>query len=264
MRAFLAAASLILCGPADAAAPADACADLRKKIAILREVASDCEEELKKEPDAVDCKVALDFPLEGVPEKMSIAEARAHADRLDKIAAQNRLQRCRKAGGKDPHLEKLVTRIDKQMKGALNASQELLDDPEWRKIHAEPKKHQADVLALLKRSDLTETQKLMLTYTMHKLPLADYVKYLEHLLGLRKGGHISDNVFTQGLLPGNFWSTKLQENYNDKRVVALLKKAKPLVEDKEWSSYVDHILSGKAAEEVRQAREDEVGDRAPQ
>lgn len=146
-----------------------------------------------------------------------------------------------------------ISRIEKKV-ADLTAPSDLFGSRDFIQVYEEPKKHVKDALELLK-SDAGETAKLIAAYSMQKLPVPDYLKFVDAVLELWKAGRVTAKVYRAAAFPTLEWNTTLQENYKDPSVIAFLKKARTAATSEESKSYIDRILSGAAAQDVEDMRD---------
>lgn len=161
-----------------------------------------------------------------------------------------------KKGGKAaPTLEPLVRRLDARL-GKFVDPGALFEDKEFIRVYESPAAAKAEALSLLARADVSQGQKRITVYAMQRLPLKDYVDFVEKLLELKQRGKVTRFVYKTGAFPNYDWSTALAENYKDPSVAAFLKKARAEAASDVERTMIDEMLSGKAAAEVRELRED--------
>lgn len=146
-----------------------------------------------------------------------------------------------------------ISRIEKKVVD-LTAPSDLFGSRDFIQVYEEPKKHVKDALELLK-SDAGETAKLIAAYSMLKLPVPDYLKFVDAVLELSKAGRVTAKVYRAAAFPMLEWNTTLQENYKDPAVIAFLKKARAAAKSDESREYIDRILSGAAAQDVEDMRD---------
>lgn len=168
------------------------------------------------------------------------------------IAAPAPGKKAAKAAG---DLEPLVRRLDARL-GELVDPGALFEDKEFVRVYESPAAAKGEALSLLARADVSERQKRIVAYAMQKLPLKDYVAFVDRLLELKRQGKATRFVYKTGAFPGYEWSTTLSENYKDPAVAAFLKKARAEAASDAEKTMIDEMISGKAAAEVRELRED--------
>lgn len=166
-------------------------------------------------------------------------------------AAPAPAKKARAAGG----LEPLVRRLDASL-GKFVDPGALFEDKEFIRVFETPAPARAEAQSLLARADVSEGQKRITVYSMQRLPLKDYVTFLEKLLELKQQGKVTRSVYKAGAFPSYDWSTALAENYKDAAVAAFLKKARVEAESADEKAMIDETLSGQAAADVRELRED--------
>ncbi len=136
----------------------------------------------------------------------------------------------------------------------------LIDSELFVEIWKNPRAYQQDVIKLIVDKKITEVQKEIAVLSMNNLPLNDFLKYCEIIIGLRKANKINNDVFLIAIFPGYDWNTKLQENYKEPKVRQLLLKIKgsELLPDKSTKTfdnkYIDEILSGKTLKHIEDLR----------
>lgn len=166
-------------------------------------------------------------------------------------AAPAPAKKARAAGA----LEPLVRRLDASL-GKFVDPGALFEDKEFIRVFESPAPARAEAQSLLARADVSEGQKRITVYSMQRLPLKDYVAFLEKLLELKQQGKVTRSVYKTGAFPSYDWSTALAENYRDEAVAAFLKKARAEAASEDEKAMIDETLSGQAAADVRELRED--------
>lgn len=146
-----------------------------------------------------------------------------------------------------------MSRIEKKVVD-LTAPSDLFGSQDFIQVYEDPKRNVKDALGLLK-SDAGETAKLIAAYSMQKLPVPDYLKFVDAVLELWKAGRVTAKVYRAAAFPTLEWNTTLQENYKDPAVIAFLKKARAAAKSDESREYIDRILSGAAAQDVEDMRD---------
>lgn len=146
-----------------------------------------------------------------------------------------------------------MSRIEKKVVD-LTALSDLFGSQDFIQVYEDPKRNVKDALGLLK-SDAGETAKLIAAYSMQKLPIPDYLKFVDAVLELWKAGRVTAKVYQAAAFPTLEWNTTLQENYKDPAVIAFLKKARAAAKSDESRTYIDRILSGAAAQDVEDMRD---------
>ena len=167
------------------------------------------------------------------------------------LAAPSPAKKARAADG----LEPLVRRLDAKI-GALIDPGALLEDKEFIRVFESPAPARAEAQSLLARADVSGNQKFITVYAMQRLPLKDYIQFVEKLLELKLAGKVTPSVYSNGAFPTYEWSTALAENYRDPAVIAFLKKARAAATNDDQKALIDETLSGQAAADVRELRED--------
>ena len=123
----------------------------------------------------------------------------------------------------------------------------------FRQVHSEPKKYAEIVQSFLTEDELTEQQKVIMILMMQKLPLNDYVKFLDSLIQMFEEEKITHTVMRWAVLPGYEWNTLLAEGYKDSGVILVINRLIKLeIVEKELKSYIEEeILTGRAKKQVQ-------------
>jgi|GEM_PF-4465243 len=138
----------------------------------------------------------------------------------------------------------------------LTAGTDLLRNKDFLEIYNHPK--QSAVLEALDDRALNEQEKMIAVLSIQKISLPDYVSFLKQVAELRQQQRISDAIFRVAYFPGHVWSTKLEENYKNPQVIALLEsvQASGLLNSNQ-RVWIANILSGKAEREHRRFAKDQ-------
>jgi hypothetical protein len=111
----------------------------------------------------------------------------------------------------------------------------------------------------LKSAENPDDAKLIVVYSLQRLPLQRYLEFESELIDMAESGQISSNLLNSAMFPGSEWSTKIQRNFPDQRVKDLLSKMAQCGEiNPENKAYVKKIASGKAWADARELVE--IGD----
>lgn len=138
----------------------------------------------------------------------------------------------------------------------LTAEAELLANKRFLQLYHHP--NRKAVLDVLADSSVDEQRKRIAVLSMQNVPVRDYVIFLDRVAELREANRVSIQVFEIALFPGYDWNTKLEENYRNPHVVAMLKKLKISGSlDSSQIARVKNILSGRAKQDLRTFRENE-------
>ncbi len=154
-------------------------------------------------------------------------------------------------------LKATASAIVKRIGGTLDVPQDLFRYQEFIRLYEHPERYLNEALECLRAKDVSDEEKVFVTYAMQRLKRKKYLAFLETLLELRTSGVISDDVYTNGVFPHPEWNTTLQVNYRDAKVKAFLKKARAANTSPEDNTYIDCILSGDALKKVEAMREAE-------
>ena len=116
-------------------------------------------------------------------------------------------------------------------------------------LYGHSDKHWQNGVNLIKKGALSYQEQNVFVLSMQHLDFVDaiYIVYRDK--------KIEKSILMRALFPSLDWNTYLEEHFEDRRVIAFLKKLKSdsTLNDK-WD-YIEDILAGKAALNVRDLRE---------
>lgn len=167
------------------------------------------------------------------------------------------LSPCAAAPVSQAAFETNIAAIDKWIVD-LTSELDLLENKDFVAIYKSPTAYYGNVIALLAKPKIKESQKAISVFAMHRLPRKEYLAFLDILLDMLQRKKISYMLFEAGVFPSHDWNTTLQENYEDPEIKAYLFKVKASTTvTQEGRNYADKILSGQAARAVEAWRDRE-------
>lgn len=98
----------------------------------------------------------------------------------------------------------------------------------------------------------SKREAVVLVYAAQSLKGKSYLDFGKALLELGQSSKISDELIPLYVFPNFDWNTALVENYNDPKVISILKEAERIMVDRK--SDVEDVLSGKRLETLISSR----------
>lgn len=121
------------------------------------------------------------------------------------------------------------------------------DSPPLQYIRSNASQYSRAAIEMLQDSTVSEERKVMIVFTMQRLPLHRYVAFVEACLDLRKAGKLQTTILRRAAIPGAAWSTQMETNYHVPAVRNLYKR---LIEsgylNKDEIIWLQLIMEGKA------------------
>jgi hypothetical protein len=133
----------------------------------------------------------------------------------------------------------------------LSAASDLLGVAHFVALYEDPRNSISNALCFLEDPSNSDETKMVVVYSLQKLPLDEYVVFEAKLLDMSRAQQFSSKLFNQAIFPGLEWSIKLQRNYQAPEVKALLNSiAQSSLVNEHNKSYISDILSGKAWKQI--------------
>ena len=118
-------------------------------------------------------------------------------------------------------------------------------------LYREPKSSLSNAISFLKDRSQSSAAKMIVIYSVQRLPLNEYLAFERQLLILAREKAITREFFNKAIFPGLNWNVELQKHYKLRRVRNLLKELKrSTILDNGNKAYINEILSGKAGADV--------------
>lgn len=118
-------------------------------------------------------------------------------------------------------------------------------------LYEHPVDYASNAVLFLKSADNPEDAKLIVIYSLQRLPLARYVEFESQLIDMAESRQISNNLLNRAIFPGWDWSTKIQKNFSNQQVSALIRKIKKCPQiNSNNREYLQDVASGKAREDI--------------
>ena len=113
-----------------------------------------------------------------------------------------------------------------------------------------------NAVVFLEDASNADEEKMIVVYSLQKLPLDEYLTFERGLLKMANEHRISKTLFNRALFPGLEWSTKIQCGFaqeNVKRLLAELAQSSSVNDVNK--TYIKDILSGRECEKIKEFRE---------
>lgn len=121
--------------------------------------------------------------------------------------------------------------------------------------------HSADcasnAVLFLKSSENPEDAKMIVVYSLQRLPLQRYVDFEGKLIDMAESRQISSNFLNRAILIPVDLSTKVQKNFSNPGVKTLIRKIKecPQINSNNRDYYLKEVATGKALEDLQEMEE---------
>jgi hypothetical protein len=133
----------------------------------------------------------------------------------------------------------------------LVAPSDLFGVTNFVELFEEPQRYKTNAIVFLGDKSNTDEQKMVVVYSLQRLPLDDYVKYEQELLHLAQRSKLSKTFLNRSIFPASDWNTTLEFNYEESGVRKLLRElaACDLISE-DNKAYVKSVLSGEAKKDI--------------
>lgn len=149
-----------------------------------------------------------------------------------------------------PEYKKKIQAIRQILGYPMVTAQDLFNDTNFIAIYENPQKYVDRAVKFLSESNSYDC-KMVVVYSLQRLPLKTYVEYETRMLHLADSGQLSKEVLNRAVFPGLEWSRKLQLHFEQPDVKKLLDEmARSDCITKENKEYIQEIFSGKARRDI--------------
>lgn len=140
--------------------------------------------------------------------------------------------------------------------GPWYSNDSFFGDTNFIAFYEHPVDYASNAVLFLKSTQSPEEAKVIVVYSLQRLPLQRYLEFESKLLDLAANGQISSNLLNTAVFPGSEWSAKIQQNFLDSNVTDLITKMEQCGEiNLENKEYLKAIVSGKARSDIRELQE---------
>lgn len=143
-----------------------------------------------------------------------------------------------------------------QKAGHLVAADDLFADTNFIAFYEHPVDCASNAALFLRGPENPEFAKMIVVYSSQRLPLQLYVEFEGRLIEMAESRQISSNLLNRAIFPGLEWSTKIQKDFANHEVKALIDKIKKCPQiNSNNREYLKEIASGKARDDARDMEE---------
>lgn len=138
----------------------------------------------------------------------------------------------------------------------LTSAEDLFGVTNFKALYQNPTRYVSYAKAFLKDKGNTEENKMIVVYSMQRLPVPEYVGLEGELLSWAEQSILSERLANRALFPGSDWSTTLEFAYKEPDVNRLLERLSVShVVSRSNKEYIKDIISGKAKSDIEELQE---------
>jgi hypothetical protein len=138
----------------------------------------------------------------------------------------------------------------------LTSAEDLFGITNFIVLYESPTNCVSNAIVFLRDKANKEEEKMIVVYSLQRLPLHEYLQFDAGLLAMANQGIISIKLANQALFPGSEWSRKLELSYQQEEVRVFLRKLlEAKVINKSNKEYIKEVLSGKAKADIEELEE---------